>query len=150
MIRPGQPGDWDGLVDVYDSSKPDELRRAGIKADLLSLRDDQTAQEDLKRVQVVVFETAERRIAGFGGYSGDYLGWLFVHKDHRRQGIARQLLRAILAQMPPAVWLWLLQGNDPAYGLYTSEGFKTVGGARLKLYGQECLALKLARERRRP
>ncbi|MEW6385977.1 MAG: ribosomal protein S18-alanine N-acetyltransferase [Thermodesulfobacteriota bacterium] len=56
---------------------------------------------------------------------------LAVHPRHRRQGLARALLRAALAKArdldAKAAWLEVRPSNQPARALYTSFGFQEVG-----------------------
>jgi len=57
-----------------------------------------------------------------------YLEYLWVARDFRRDGVASLLLRAVLARLRASgvhtVWLYILDGNDPAMQLYKSFGFK--------------------------
>lgn len=147
MIRRAVKADWDALVDVYDASKPDELEAAGLSIKFVSLRDDAAAIELLRGVKVLVYENPQGRVVGFGGYDGDYIGWLFVHRDWRCRGVGRALLRAMVQRCRPPAWLWMLPGNKAAFALYSAEGFRVVDGARISLHGQTCLGLKMVRSR---
>ena len=145
MIRTATTADWDALVEVYDASKPDELEAAGLQVDFVSLRDDDSAIQLLQGVKVLVYENPDGRVVGFGGYDADYIGWLFVHRDFRHRGAGRALLRAMIQRCRSPVWLWMLPGNNAAFALYSSEGFKVTEGARIRIHGQSCLGLKLVR-----
>lgn len=52
-----------------------------------------------------------------------------VHPDHRRQGIARELIMGALndCKEMSAVYLEVRQSNTPAISLYSSLGFEEVG-----------------------
>ncbi len=56
---------------------------------------------------------------------------LAVHPDHRRQGIARSLLQALLkeARAQGCAWatLEVRESNQPAQSLYESTGFQLLG-----------------------
>lgn len=58
-----------------------------------------------------------------------YLEYLWVSPMSRRYGVASLLIRAFLARLTDqgiaTVWLWILNGNDPAWRLYTKLGFVT-------------------------
>jgi ribosomal protein S18 acetylase RimI-like enzyme len=57
-----------------------------------------------------------------------YLEYLWVAPDARRDGVASLLLETVLARLRAAgvrtVWLYILDGNDPAMKLYQSFGFQ--------------------------
>lgn len=59
------------------------------------------------------------------------LEWLAVEASFRRQGIARQLLDALLpwaeAQGAHSIWLEVRASNGAAQQLYLNSGFKPVG-----------------------
>ena len=51
-----------------------------------------------------------------------------VHPDHRRKGIARELIRSALADDSlKEIFLEVREGNKPAVALYESLGFEPVG-----------------------
>jgi GNAT superfamily N-acetyltransferase len=149
-IRPAAKADWDALVDVYDASKPDELKAAGLTdIQFVSLRDDAAAKALLRGVEVWVYENEVGRVVGFGGFQEDYIGWLFVHRDWRKQGVGRALLRAMIERCKPPAWLWMLPGNVAAFALYSAEGFKVTDGARINLHGHNVLGLRMVRSAKR-
>lgn len=52
--------------------------------------------ENLVNEQFVLLAVKENAIVGFGSLlNGDYLDFMYVHKDHQRQGIAELLLAAL-------------------------------------------------------
>jgi ribosomal protein S18 acetylase RimI-like enzyme len=57
------------------------------------------------------------------------LEFLWIAPDSRRTGIATMLLRAVLDHLRDSgvrtVWLWILNGNDPAMRLYEQFGFQS-------------------------
>ena len=57
------------------------------------------------------------------------LEFLWVAPDSRRAGGATLLLRMVLDRLRDSgvrtVWLWILNGNDPAMNLYEQFGFQS-------------------------
>ncbi len=57
------------------------------------------------------------------------LEFLWVAPKSRRTGVATILLRAVLDRLRDSgvrtVWLWILNGNDPAMRLYEQFGFQS-------------------------
>jgi len=62
------------------------------------------------------------------GDGDTHVAELVVHPDHRREGRARALLRAVIARREPAdrVTLTVAADNDPARSLYESVGFRRI------------------------
>jgi len=66
---------------------------------------------------------------GCGAVSGEFVGVFGMRTapDHRRKGLARRVLRALLAEArglgAERAWLQVEAGNAPAIALYADEGF---------------------------
>jgi GNAT superfamily N-acetyltransferase len=146
MIRAATEADFDALVEVYDASKPDELRAAGLNVEFVSLRHDPSALELLEGVTLLVWENETGKVVGFGGYTNNYIGWLFVHRDWRKRGVGRALLRTMVQRCTGTPWLWLLPGNSAAFALYRSEGFRVQDAAKIRIHGLETLGLRMVRD----
>jgi ribosomal protein S18 acetylase RimI-like enzyme len=80
-----------------------------------------------------------------------YLEYLWVASDFRRVGVASSLLRTVLARLQASgvhtVWLYILDGNEPAMRLYQRFGFQSTN-ERIELPdhpagGEELLKLRL-------
>jgi ribosomal protein S18 acetylase RimI-like enzyme len=60
-----------------------------------------------------------------------YLEYLWISPRQRRSGLATNLIRATLERLAGAgintVWLWILDGNEPARHLYEKCGFTSTG-----------------------
>jgi ribosomal protein S18 acetylase RimI-like enzyme len=58
-----------------------------------------------------------------------YLEYLWVAPGFRRRGVASMLLRTVIDRLRDAdvhtVWLYILDGNDPAMRLYQRFGFQS-------------------------
>lgn len=71
---------------------------------LIPLEKDHNMMKLLNDSEIIVVEE-NNILAGFGGYRGNYISWLFVHPDHRRKGIARIILSHILGKLTGAIKL---------------------------------------------
>ena len=80
-----------------------------------------------------------------------FLEYLWIARGFRRDGVASLLLRKVLARLRASgvhtVWLYILDGNDPAMKLYQSFGFQSTN-ERVELPyhsagGEELLKLSL-------
>jgi RimJ/RimL family protein N-acetyltransferase len=60
-----------------------------------------------------------------------YLEYLWVSPEARRSKLATNLIQAVLGRQEAlgieVVWLWILDGNEPARELYNKCGFVTTG-----------------------
>ena len=58
-----------------------------------------------------------------------HLEFLWIAPRSRRTGVATTLLRTVLDRLRDSgvrnVWLWILNGNDPALNLYQQFGFQS-------------------------
>jgi ribosomal protein S18 acetylase RimI-like enzyme len=79
---------------------------------------------DLGRSRVA-FDGDEPVGLAFLGVRGDrgWIGGLGVVPAARRRGLGRALMKAVLAEAPPAVVLEVLEQNEPAIRLYDDLGF---------------------------
>lgn len=94
-------------------------------------------REEFSRGEWYVMGGASGRDVGLvGATSGDDLPlherdleFLWVAPDSRRAGGATLLLRTVLDRLRDSgvrtVWLWILNGNDPALRLYQQFGFQS-------------------------
>ncbi len=89
--------------------------------------DDAQLAEDGDRVEVRLGEAARGRAA----VEGDWLGvhGVLVDPDHRRHGLARQVVAALLEwgaeRGATTAWLHVESDNAPAVGLWEAIGFRT-------------------------
>jgi RimJ/RimL family protein N-acetyltransferase len=60
-----------------------------------------------------------------------YLEYLWISPKMRRSRLATNLIKAVLRRLEASgtdvVWLWILDGNEPARQLYNKCGFTTTG-----------------------
>ena len=87
--------DWEAVRNIYDLSKPDEMRGSVDLSAILPLSDDPKHLAMFRESSIIVIEEANN-IIGFAGHKGNYISWVYVHPAHRRRGIA-----TIAEQRPP-------------------------------------------------
>ncbi len=123
IIRPYTDADWKSIADIYNLSKPDELRGSVDQRAFLPLERDARSQRLFRESRILVVEDQEE-VLGFAGNSGNYISWMFVHPHHRRKGVARLLLEHILTSLDGKVKLNVFKNNHAACALYQQFGFE--------------------------
>lgn len=123
-LRAATPGDLEGMRVIEASSRGDDAwSRAMIAADL-----------DTPGVVALVAEEGGRVLGhvlvGVAGGEAE-VRTIAVSPDHRRRGLGRALLQAghaaACAAGADVVFLEVAEGNDPAFRLYETEGYRVVG-----------------------
>ena len=122
-LRPYREDDWATVRDIYDLSKPDELRGVIDTTAIPSLEDDPSMKQLFHESQIAVAEE-DGTIVGFAGNRGSFITWLFVHPSFRRRGIAIALVNDMLRKLDQPVTLNVALTNGPAMSLYQRMGFK--------------------------
>ncbi len=115
--------DWESVREIYDLSKPDEMRNSVDLRALIPLEEDKNNMKLFHDSQIYVVVDSNT-ILGFGGHKGNYISWLFVHPIHRRKGIAKLILQQILDQLTGTIKLYVAKNNLSANVLYKKLGFK--------------------------
>ena len=139
--------DWDRVREIYDFAKPDEMGDAVDPSALRPLANDPGMLE-LFRASEIIVAIDDEEVIGFGGFKGSYISWLFVHPDHRRRGVARALLAAMLARLEGPVRLNVLRSNVAAIKLYEEFGFTVIKDFVGRFNGQEVNVLTLSSGKR--
>src|SRR4029453_14694373 len=116
-IRPYEASDWEAVREIYDLSKPDEMRGGVDVRAIVPLGHDPSGLALFRDSVIFVVADAER-VVGFGGHKGNYIAWLFVHPAHRRRGVARALLKEIMGQLQGPITLNVGSWNRAALKLY--------------------------------
>jgi ribosomal protein S18 acetylase RimI-like enzyme len=147
QIRPYTDADWEAVRAIYDLSKPDELDAAIDRRSIPPLASDPAMLALFGESVLFVAEDAGR-VAGFGGYKGSYVAWLFVHPAARRRGVARALLVEMLGRLDGPVTLNVAAGNHAALRLYESLGFEVAREFDGTFNGQDIRVLTLRYEKR--
>jgi ribosomal-protein-alanine N-acetyltransferase len=136
--------DLDGVVAIEDASFNNPTPRSWYEAEL--------ARPDV--CHVYVLRLPEMPVAGFAAFwriaDEMHINNLAVHPAWRRRGLGRQLLAAVLERAREMgirhATLEVRQSNAAAIGLYTRQGFRTVGLRRGYYSRPEEDALVLALE----
>ena len=145
-IRDYREADWGRLQAIHDGARMDELRLAGLEAAFLPLSV-AAEREGLFEYALRVAEL-DGTAAGFAAFTADELAWLYVDPALSRRGVCRALAEDALGRMGRPVSIEVLEGNEPALGLYLSCGFRQVETASGRMPGNEefsvtCRVLRL-------
>ncbi len=124
-IRSYKPDDWIQVKNIYNLSKPDEMRGSVDLRAVIPLEEDQLNQNLFNESTIIVSEDINE-IIGFGGSKGNYISWLFVHPNHRRKGVAKSILDQILSQLIGEIRINVAQYNEAAISIYKKFGFTIV------------------------
>jgi ribosomal protein S18 acetylase RimI-like enzyme len=115
--------DWNKIKNIYNLSKPDEMRGSVDLRALIPIEQDEKGLVLFNESQILVVEE-NRTILGFGGHKGNYISWLFIHPSHRRRGVAHMILDHILNSLSGNIKLNVGKNNEAAKSLYFKFGFK--------------------------
>ncbi|MCF6377347.1 GNAT family N-acetyltransferase [Nocardioides KLBMP 9356] len=77
---------------------------------------------DLTQYDVRVAEL-DGRVVGYTRTTPTWLDDLYVVPDAQRSGVGARLLRAVLADHPDGIGLWVFESNRPARDFYARHGF---------------------------
>jgi ribosomal protein S18 acetylase RimI-like enzyme len=141
-LRPYQNKDWTVVCEIYDLSKPDELRGVVEPNAILPLDADPNMKALFRDSRIVVMEEAGR-VVGFAGIRATFITWLFVHPNSRRRGVATALIRQLLSEVEGPVTLNVVKSNDAALSLYQSIGFAVEREYPGNFQGSPCQVAKL-------
>lgn len=119
-----------GLDRDLDPATELVLRRllSGVRSRFLRMTDEAGEVIAVSKMSIV----PDPRPGSESVYGGVYSVW--VHPEHRRQGLARRLLHASFVQARQlglaGLWLQVEHSADAAWGLYLREGFRPVAAYR--------------------
>jgi ribosomal protein S18 acetylase RimI-like enzyme len=136
--------DWAAVCRVHDAARPDELAGSCDPRAFVPLAEDPEA-EALRQFHIIVAEE-EEQVIGFAAVDEDYLSFMYVHPQHYRRGIGRELLRASLQIATQNAWTIVLDGNEPAIALYRSEGFTEVARFESDNEGYPVTCVRMVRQ----
>ncbi len=122
-LRRYEKEDWNKIKNIYDLSKPDEMRGSIDLRALIPIEKDEKGLILFKESQILVVEE-NNTILGFGGHKGNYISWLFIHPNHRRRGTAKMILNHILSKQSGSIRLNVGKYNEAAKSLYFKFGFQ--------------------------
>jgi ribosomal protein S18 acetylase RimI-like enzyme len=114
--------DWEAVRNIYDLSKPDEMRGSVDLSAVLPLSDDPKHLALFRESCIIVIEETHN-IVGFAGHKGNYISWVYVHPTHRRRGVAIALVSEMLRRIDGTATLNVGKNNQAARALYQRLGF---------------------------
>lgn len=130
------------MREIYDLSKPDEMRGVVPRASILPLNAHPEMLRLFHESEIFVAEE-EQKILGFAGFRGSSISWLFVHPAHRRNGIASSLVEVILTKLERQASLNVAKSNIGARQFYARLGFVTEHEFKGQFNGHSCEVLRL-------
>lgn len=140
LIRKYQEQDFASLCSIHDAARMQELQAANLAEAFLPLKI-AAEREDLFSYQFFIAEKTGK-VRGFIAFTEDEIAWLYVDPDFQKQGIASELIRHALKEMPAdKIYLEVLKGNKNAKRLYEQFGFKTIQEESGKMPGNEAFAV---------
>jgi ribosomal protein S18 acetylase RimI-like enzyme len=142
QIRQYRDSDWPTVREIYDLSKPDEMRGVVDASDIPPLEADPDMTALFHNSQVLVMEDAGR-VVGFAGSRGSEITWLFVHPNDRRRGVAAALIRELLDHLDGTITLNVATTNVAARNLYEHLGFTLEREFIGQFNGHSCPVSKL-------
>jgi ribosomal protein S18 acetylase RimI-like enzyme len=142
-IRSYTDDDWQAVRDIYDRSKPDEMRGSVNLSAIPLLERDPDHLALFRDSSILVMEDASE-ILGFAGHNGNYISWVYVHPAHRRSGVATALVREILGRLDGTVTLNVARNNHAARALYLRLGFVVAKEFRTQFNGHDVEAMTLS------
>ena len=77
-IRSYSNSDWEAIREIYNLSKPDEMRGSVDLAAVIPLEHDYKMTQLFKESELIVMEE-NGKVTGFSGNKGNYISCLFVH-----------------------------------------------------------------------
>ncbi|SKA69536.1 GNAT family N-acetyltransferase [Desulfobaculum bizertense] len=120
-IRPATEQDYDSIIDVWEASvraSHDFLSEEDISYLRPLIRD-----QYLAAVTLHVMCFAKSRIVGFLGTHGQSVEMLFLHPEHWRKGLGRQLMEFAIKECGARL-VDVNEQNPKAAAFYTALGFE--------------------------
>jgi putative acetyltransferase len=143
-IRKYSQNDYPQILEIYATSKLDELKYENTNFELLPLDKDEIRLAQIYESDIYVYGT--RDAVGFCAYSGSEIRALFVHPDYRGKGIGVSLLEFMLSHIMGTVTLYVAASNYPAIKLYQKYGFKIISEFNTTYNNKAVLANKMEKQ----
>jgi len=143
-IREFNDTDYLSILEIYSSSKLDELRFEKRKFDLLPLDNDERRLSALKESKIYVYDDGQ--ISGYGAIFETEIRALFVHPRARGKGIGKEILEFLLSQIDGKANLFVAKTNTPAKELYMAYGFEVSNEFLTEYNGESVIANEMVRK----
>ena len=144
-IRSATPDDLTEILNIYASSKLDELRYEEKEFNLLPLDKDPKRWDEFEESNAYVYDVGS--VLGYGAICGGEIRALYVSPSARGKGVGKALLEYFLERMSGNVILYIAVSNVPAKGLYEKYGFEVVEEFKTHYNGVSVLAAKMMLKR---
>lgn len=124
VIHTPKPSDYEELVKVWEASV--RATHGFLPDSYITLLRDLVLNRYLDAVMLICCKDEHQRITGFAGVAAGKIEMLFIHPDHRGQGLGKKLLDYAVHNLN-ADELDVNEQNPQALGFYLKQGFEIIG-----------------------
>lgn len=142
-IRTFSDEDYPRVLEIYASSKLDELRFEKTVFELLPLEHDEKRLSSLKESDIFVYDDGQ--VLGYGAFLNTEITALFVCPRARGKGIGKALLEFLLQEIGDHARLFVAKTNAPAKKLYQTYGFEVSSEFITEYNGEPVYANEMVR-----
>jgi putative acetyltransferase len=129
------------VLDIYASSKMDELTHENEKFEFMPLQHDRGRYEKLFESKIFVYD--DNGVIGYCAYFENEIRALYVQPSGRGRGIGQEMLDFMLRAIAGTPALFVAKSNIQAKKLYSKRGFKIVDEFEVKYNGKGVIANKM-------
>jgi ribosomal protein S18 acetylase RimI-like enzyme len=140
-IRPYEDRDEMAVLNIYASSKMDELIHEAEKFEFMPLPHDQDRYEKLFESKIFVYD--DNGVIGYCAYFENEIRALYVQPSFRGRGIDEDMLDFMLRAIAGTPVLFVAKSNVHAKKLYSKYGFAIVDEFEVQYNGKGVLANKM-------
>jgi putative acetyltransferase len=140
-IRPYEDRDKMAVLNIYASSKMDELIHENEKFEFMPLQQDRDRYEKLFESDIFVYD--DNGVIGYCAHFENEIRALYVQPSYRGRGIGEKMLDFMVRAIAGTVVLFVAKSNVQAKKLYRRRGFGIVDEFEVKYNGKGILANKM-------
>lgn len=140
-IRPYEDRDELAVLNIYASSKMDELVHENQIFEFMPLQQDRGRYEKLFESDIFVYD--DNGVIGYCAYFGNEIRALYVQPSYRGRGIGEKMLDFMLRAIAGTAILFVAKSNVQAKKLYSRRGFEIVDEFEVQYNGKGVLANKM-------
>ena len=129
------------VLNIYASSKMDELTHENEKFEFMPLQQDRGRYEKLFESKIYVYD--DNGVIGYCAYFENEIRALYVQPSGRGRGIGEEMLDFMLRAIAGTAVLFVAKSNVQAKKLYSRRGFIIVDEVEVKYNGKGVLANKM-------